>query len=98
MDQIEQQKRQAYRRVYSRVRHFKETFESEDGAKVLLELMRYSNFLTSCYNDNPYKQSYNNGMRDLVGWIMQQMKINEKEVHRLIEESERNATRESSST
>ena len=90
MDEKAQAERAAYRRAYTRVKDFKETFESESGKKMLFELMKFCGFLGKPFSKDPCQTAYDAGQRDVIGWILTNMKVKEREILRILEEAENN--------
>ena len=65
-----------------RIRAYKRVFDSEDGKKVLQDLMKSCHVFTSTMDANPNETAYKEGERSVVLRIMRTLKIDPSEIEK----------------
>ena len=67
---------------------YKNVFATEDGKKVLFDMMKACGMLHSNFDENPYATARNEGHRDSVLRILQILKHNPEKLRKFIQEQE----------
>jgi hypothetical protein len=80
------------RRSFATITDVKKTFSTEHGKRCLYSLMRLGHMMSNSFHADPYEHAYNAGKREVVLWIMTQMKKDIKQLDKLIEEAENDDT------
>lgn len=70
-----------------RIRAYKRVFESEDGKKVLQDLMKSCHVFTSTMDESANEVIYREGSRSVVLRIMRTISINPSEFERMLNET-----------
>lgn len=70
---------------------YKRVFETEDGKKVLYDLMKFCNMLQPCFvKGDPYESTHNDGQRSVALFILTQMNVDTEALLKLIKQGEEN--------
>ncbi len=78
--------REAVERIHATIGSYQRTFETEDGYKVLIDLMRQFNMMRpSFYGEKPIEMAYSEGGRNVVCYILSKCKMNMVGLEQLIE-------------
>lgn len=65
---------------------YKRLFETEDGKKVLTDLINSCHILGSSFDENPYVTAYNEGARSVVTRILAKIKTDPDQLKKMIEQ------------
>ena len=65
---------------------YKTVFNSENGEKVLWDLMKASGYTQSNFDVCPYKMAHNEGARSMVVRIINLLKMDEKKIELMMAE------------
>jgi len=68
------------------IRAYKRVFESDDGKKILKDLMKACHFLSTTMHVNPNEAAYKEGERSVLLRILKTVKINADEVEHHLKE------------
>ena len=68
------------------VRLYKSVFETENGQRVLWDLMKASGFCVSGFDADPYKTAFNEGLRSMAIRIINILELDEEKVRNLMAE------------
>lgn len=82
-------------RKFAQLADYKKTFGSEQGKRVLYDLMN-SHFImgpTNPRGSDPYEMAFNEGQRYVLLRIMTMLKVSPERMNQLIEESNNHATK-----
>lgn len=63
---------------------YKRTFDSDDGKKVLHDLMKSCHIMTSTFNTDPYETHYNEGARSVILRILKTVNVNMDDIDNMI--------------
>lgn len=80
-------KKSAHKQV-AKVIDYKVTFSTEEGKRVLFDLMKSCGMDTSSFDENPLNMAYREGQRNVVLHIMNKLKIDVEKLTKFIEEHE----------
>jgi hypothetical protein len=79
------------KRSIANIQAYKSVFKSEDGQKVLWDLMKLNSFMQDSYvQGDPYSTAYNEGRRSVVLYILQKINENTQRLQKRYEEGMRN--------
>lgn len=75
------------RKPIDRAISYQSTFSTDEGSKVLLDLMKEHHMLNNTFCKDPYDSAFKEGERSVVLRIMQIMNINVDQLSKKIEEA-----------
>ena len=68
------------------ITHLQAVFNTDDGQKVLYELMKSAHILNSTYDPNPYEMAYREGERSVVLRILKTLNVDPAELLKRIKQ------------
>lgn len=90
---MDSQSAAAGKRSKQKILDYKAVFGTEQGKRVLHDLLVYSNFLqpTLTSNNDPIEMAFNEGKRNVILRVLSFGRMDIRDIDKLIEEGERNA-------
>lgn len=76
------------RKMKDTILAYKRVFESEDGSKVLEDLMKSCHMVNSTMGNDPYETSFNEGARSVVVRILKTINTDIEKLNKFIEKLE----------
>lgn len=67
---------------------YKRLFDSDDGEKVIKDLMRSCHMITTTFDPNPQQQAYNEGARSVVLRIINTINLSEDKLASFMKQME----------
>lgn len=68
------------------IKLYKSVFDSENGKKVLWDLMKVSGYTTTNFDENPYKTAYNEGARSMVTRVINLVEMDASKIKTMLDE------------
>lgn len=76
-----------FKALWTKSNDYKLTFKSEEGRRVLMDLMKVGNFKASVFGKDERDNAYLSGKRDMLLYILGQIDIDNEELSRMSEEA-----------
>jgi hypothetical protein len=78
------------KRILAHIEDYKRTFSTENGKRVLWDLMKKNGMLSDIFTENPQVSAYNEGRRAVVLYILQKLNTDIQKLQQQIEEGIKN--------